>query len=936
MARHLVIVESPAKARTLAKFLGPDFTVESSIGHVRDLPSKAAEIPAAYRGKPWARLGVAVEEDFKPLYIIPAEKKKQVKKLKQALEQASDVYLATDEDREGEAIAWHLIEVLKPRVPVRRMVFHEITRKAVEQALHNTRDLDNGLIEAQEARRILDRLFGYKISPVLWKKVRPRLSAGRVQSVATRLVVEREYARIAFRSAGYWSVAARLKASGVDSGPDCVTAGLTEVAGRAVAIGKDFDPDTGELSDVALKRDVILLAEQAARALEKALGKAAIRVESVVTKPFTQRPAPPFITSTLQQEAGRKLSYSTQRTMRVAQRLYENGYITYMRTDATTLSGQAIQAARAQIESLYGREYLPEAPRKYQKKVKGAQEAHEAIRPAGDAFRTPEQLRGELDPEALRLYELIWKRTIASQMTDARGKRSKIQFAASVEPAVSEQAGQVVHPKALLRASGKMITFPGFLRAYVEGADDPEAELDDKEVLLPPLREGDALSAREVSACGHQTKPPARYTEASLVREMERLGIGRPSTYASTIQTIQDRGYVWKRSGALMPTLTALAVTRLLQKHFKELVDYEFTARMESDLDAISSGEMKAVPWLRVFYFGESPRSGPAEGARDAPLSEVGIKGKVEQGIEDIDARAICSLELGELDGQVVAARVGRFGAYLQVGDGDERGGIPEEMPLDELDLDKALALLDEARNSNRDLGVHPETGEPIRLRSGRYGPYVQQGVANGRKKAKPKMASLWPGMDPAEVALDDALLLLSFPRILGRHPEHGVEIMANYGQYGPYITMQVGDRKESRSLEDHRALLAITIEKAVELFARPRQRRRRGKSRGPIAELGVSPVTGKQILVRSGRFGPYVTDGQINASIHAGRNPATVTFDEALDLIAAREQRMRDQGKDPRSSRKPARPRTKRKKTARKKTTRKKTARKKQTTAKE
>ncbi len=940
MGKHLVIVESPAKARTLGKFLGSDFEVMSSIGHVRDLPSKAAEIPAAHKKKPWARLGVDVENEFKPLYIVPAEKRKQVKALKDALAKADDVYLATDEDREGEAIAWHLLEVLKPKVPVRRMVFHEITKKAVEQALENPRELDLRLVEAQEARRILDRLFGYEISPVLWKKVRPRLSAGRVQSVATRLVVQRELERMAFHQADYWNLEADLLTPDGNGGPAKVTAGLVELAGHRVAVGKDFDPANGQLSVEAIEKGVVALDEQAARALMAGLESVPFQVEEVATKPFTRKPAPPFITSTLQQEASRKLGFSAQRAMRVAQRLYENGYITYMRTDATTLSEQALTAARNQIGEMYGAEFLPDAPRTYAKKVKGAQEAHEAIRPAGEAFRTPEQLKGELDGEGLKLYELIWKRTIASQMTDARGQRSRIRFGADVAEEVDRAAGRPVHGRAILSASGKVITFPGFLRAYVEGSDDPEAELGDKEVLLPPLSEGQTLAAGRLEALAHATKPPARYTEASLVREMEQLGIGRPSTYASTIQTIQDRGYVWKRHGALMPTLTALAVTRLLERHFDELVDYAFTARMESDLDAISSGDKAAGPWLKEFYFGSRNGAAPRDDAPDAPLNEVGIKAKIDQGIEAIDARQVCTFELGELQGKPVAARVGRYGPYLQVGDGDERASLPEELPLDELDLDKATEVLEIARTSNRPLGEHPETGEPILLKSGRYGPYVQLGEGGG--KTKPRMASLWPGMVPAEVGLEEALLLLSFPKVLGEHPEHGAEIVADAGQYGPYLSMYVDGKRETRALENHEELKTVDLARAVELFAQPKKRRSRRGSINVLAELAESPVTGKPIQVRSGRFGPYVTDGQVNASIRSGRDPTTLTFDEALDLIAIREQKMRDQGKDPRAAKagkkpakraakkKPAKKKTTKKKTAKKKTAKKKTAKKK------
>ncbi len=915
-SKALIIVESPAKARTISKYLGRDYIVESSIGHIRDLPSKADEIPAAHKKKPWARTGVDVENGFKPLYVIPKTKKQQVKKLKDLLDGADALYLATDEDREGEAIAWHLYEVLQPTVPVKRMVFHEITEDAIQHAIDNPRDLDDRLVNAQEARRILDRLYGYEVSPVLWKKVRPRLSAGRVQSVATRLIVERERMRIAFRSGDYWSLAADMTGSSTDGlgdQPGRFNTGLLELAGRRIAVGKDFDPNTGKLSEQAHASNVLLLEGQAAQALESELKGRDGEVASVQEKPFTQKPAAPFITSTLQQEASRKLRFTAQRAMRVAQRLYENGYITYMRTDSTTLSQEALSAARSQIEELYGKEYVPSEPRTYSKKVKGAQEAHEAIRPAGKTFRMPDELKSELDDEAFKLYELIWKRTVACQMKDAKGERTSVRIHVDVDKALSDKAGVDIEGKALFTVSGKVITFPGFLRAYVEGSDDPDAELEDKEKILPPVKKGDILKIDGLEAKKSTTQPPARFTEASLVKELEARGIGRPSTYASIIQTIQDRGYVWKKSGALVPTLTAFAVVRLLEQHFEDLVDYAFTAKMESDLDEISNGEKESKPWLEKFYWGAKGKGHKTD--KTGPLMEVGLHNMIGTGVEDIDARGICSMPIGENDnGELIEARVGRYGPYLQVGDTDTRANLPEDLPPDELDVKEAQRLLHQAAVANRQLGVHPETGQPVYLKSGRYGPYVQLGdpeltpKGNIKKGSKPRMSSLFPEMDIETLTLDEAVFLLSFPKNLGDHPEHGVPILAQDGQFGPYISMQLTEEKrDSRSLEGgHEQLKNITLDEAVKLFAEPRKRGRR-QAAGPMAELGTSPVTGKEITVRNGRFGPYVTDGEVNATIPTVRDPMKITFDDALELIATRESKMRDQGKDPRPKKKDA-----------------------------
>lgn len=921
MAHPLIIVESPAKARTISRLLGAGYTVESSIGHVRDLPSKPDEIPTAHRKKSWARLGVDVDNHFQPIYVVPAEKRAQVKKLKQLLENSSMLYLATDEDREGEAIAWHLVEVLKPKVPVHRLTFHEITQRAITHALEHPRAIDEKLVGAQEARRILDRLFGYEVSPVLWRKVRPRLSAGRVQSVATRLVVERERARMAFHSGEYWSVSGTYAAADEQKFP----AELAELAGRRVATGRHFDADTGALSAAAQADRVLRLDGPAAEGIRDALLSQGLKVLEVQKRPFTQRPLPPFITSTLQQDAGRKLGFAAKRTMRVAQRLYESGYITYMRTDSTTLSDEAIGAARASVRDLYGAEYLPAEPRLYVKKVKGAQEAHEAIRPAGEAFRSPESLKSELDSEALRLYDLIWKRTVACQMLDARGERTQLRLGGQLAHPVQSGSGETLSGEVLFLASGKVISFPGYLRAYQNGNGSDESVTDDSERLLPALAVGDAVVDRELEARQHTTQPPSRFTEAALVKVLEERGIGRPSTYATIIQTIQDRGYVWKQGNTLVPTLTAFAVVNLLELHFEELVDYEFTARMESELDEISGGEMESTPWLERFYFGQAgrPEEGAAEGVSpkngtSPTLAKSGLKGLIGTGVEHIDARDVCSLEVGRTaGGDAITARVGRYGPYLQIGDSDQRANIADDIVLDELDAEHAMALLRQAERANRPLGIDPETKKNVYVKTGSFGPYVQLGEpeltpkGNIKKGGKPKMASLWPDMSVEELTLQQALKLLSFPRELGKHPETGAPITAQDGKFGPYIQTEHDSKRDTRSLENHAQLDSIDLAGALALLAEPRQARRGqrpGSSTAPLAELGDSPVTGQKIVVRSGRFGPYVTDGQVNATIPSNRDPQKVAFDEALELIAAREQRMRDQGKDPRAPKKPTR----------------------------
>ncbi len=841
MSKRLVIVESPAKARTIKGYLGPEFEVESSVGHIRDLPERAADIPAKYKKEKWARLGVDVENDFQPLYVIDPDKKQRVADLRKRLKDADELLLATDEDREGEAIAWHLLEVLQPTVPARRMVFHEITRDAIERALKETRDIDARLVDAQETRRILDRLYGYEVSPVLWKKITQGLSAGRVQSVATRLVVERERARIAFVAADYWDIEGTFV-------PGPFTARLVSIDGKRVAQGRDF-ADTGEL-----REDLVKLDEQAARELAKALEGAAFTVRSVERKPYSRRPAAPFMTSTLQQEASRKLRSSSQTTMRIAQRLYENGYITYMRTDSTTLAESALTAARDQARELYGAEYVPDQPRRYDRKVKNAQEAHEAIRPAGDRFRLPRELRGELNRDELALYDLIWKRTIASQMKDASGETVSVRIATT--PSVRD---------AEFGAAGTTITFRGFLAAYEEGRDEAQVEEESEEKRLPQLNEGDALEAEELEPQGHSTTPPPRYTEATLVRALEELGIGRPSTYASIIGTILDRGYVYKRGTALVPTFLAFAVTALLEQHFEKLVDYDFTAYMEDELDRIADGNEGRVEWLHRFYYGSD--------------SDKGLHTLVTDQLGEIDAREISSFPISD----DIVLRVGRYGPYLERG--DQRVNVPEGLAPDELTVAKAEELLAQP-SGDRDLGVNPETGLQVVARTGRYGPFVAEQPPEDSKE-KPRTASLFTSMSLDTITLDDALRLLSLPRVLGE--VDGEPVTAQNGRYGPYV--QKG--KETRSLESEQQLFEISLEQALELLAKPKERRRRGQAAaGPLRELGADPVSGKPIVVREGRFGPYVTDGETNASLRRSDGPEQVTLERATELLADRRAR--------------------------------------------
>ena len=999
MSTKLVIVESPNKVRSIAGYLGPDFDVEASVGHIRDL-AQPSELPAAQKKGPYGKFAVDVEDGFKPYYVINPDKRKTVAQLKRALKNADELYLATDDDREGEAIAWHLKEVLKPTVPVRRMTFTEITKEAVTRALGATRDIDTDRVDAQETRRILDRLVGYEISPVLWRKVRAGLSAGRVQSVATRLVVERERERMAFVTAGYWGVEARL-AAGVDgagaaaadaadgvagtagadavtgpagaagaAGPDGAagtpfTARLTSLDGRRVATGRDFT-DAGVLRPAAVKAAVVHLREAGARAVADAVMRSRPRVSGVEDKPYRRRPAAPFTTSTLQQEASRKLRMNPRETMRVAQGLYENGFITYMRTDSTVLSGQAVAAARAQAAELYGAEYVPAKPRVYATKTKNAQEAHEAIRPAGDHFRTPAQVAGSLTGSHFRLYELIWKRTVASQMADAVGSTATVHVEVplagagagtgrsagaqradargAATPAATRDTAALATTRgaatpdadadaapafstADFTASGTVITFRGFLAAYEEGRDAERYESesggreqgrDGGDARLPAMSAGEELAALGAEAAGHETTPPPRYTEASLVKALEEREIGRPSTYASIMSTIADRGYVDHRGQALVPTWLAFAVTRLLEENFTELVDYDFTASMEADLDRIAAGREDRVAWLTRFYFGDRARSTGALAADDvvAAEAEQGLKAMVEN-LGEIDARAINSIEIGE----GITLRVGRYGPYLEDAEG-KRANVPSDVAPDELTVARARELFARAADDGRELGIDPATGHTIVAKDGRYGPYVTevlpesaaedgagapardaQGAGStgrtkptgatgttgakrrGARKAaapKPRTASLFKSMDLSTVTLDQALDLLSLPRVVGRDAE-GVDITAHNGRYGPYLKKGT----DSRSLDSEEELFTVTLDRALELFAQPKRRRGQAAARGPLRELGTDPESGRPVVIKDGRFGPYFTDGVTNMTLRRGDDPATVTPERAYELLA-------------------------------------------------
>ena len=844
--KSLVIVESPAKARTIGRFLGKNYTVEASIGHVRDLPQGAKEIPEKYKGEDWAYLGVNVDEEFAPIYIVPANKKQQVAKLRAALKDCKDLYLATDEDREGEAISWHLCEVLKPTVPVHRLVFHEITEQAIQEALSQPREIDDALVRAQEARRILDRLYGYDVSQLLWKKVGRGLSAGRVQSVSVRLIVERERERIAFHSATYWDLLGQFATSDTE-----FTATLISVDDRRIPVGKDFDAATGKLKD----DNLLLMDEQAALDLAARLKSATFRVEAIESKPYTSQPAAPFTTSTMQQEANRKLGFTARRTMTAAQSLYENGHITYMRTDSTNLAQVAIDAARDLVLSEYGDRFLPKEPRTYKSKVKNAQEAHEAIRPAGQPFELPESLKSKLRPDEFRLFELIWKRTVASQMTNAEGHRTTITI---------EGDG------ARFRVSGKTIEFPGFLRAYVEGSDNPMAELADKETILPAVEEQQQVDCRDLTASDHTTQPPARFTEASLTRKLEEMGIGRPSTYASIIETIQHRNYVLKKGSALVPTWVAFAVTRLLEQHLASLVDYQFTAQMEDYLDAISRREAEHIKYLHDFYFGNG---------------NPGLREQVDTKTKEIDPRLMSRFAVGTPDSgehrEEIVLRVGKYGPFLE--QGERRASIPDGMAPDELNLERAIEILDQGQIADEPLGVCPETHKPVFVKTGRFGPYIQLGTTD--EGEKPKNASLLKGMEPDSIDLEVALKLLSLPRTLGEHPESKEPVVAHNGRFGPYVKCAA----ETRSLPAEISPLDVTLEKALELLKQPKTRGGRSAPKEPLKVLKASPVTEEPIKLLDGRYGPYVTDGESNASLPKGMEVEELTFEVAIQLLAER-----------------------------------------------
>lgn len=859
----LVIVESPAKARTIGRFLGSSFSVEASIGHVRDLPKGAKEIPEQYKKESWARLGVNVDSEFEPIYVVSDDKKKQIKKLKDILKTVDSLYLATDEDREGEAISWHLLEVLQPKVPVHRLVFHEITKEAIDEALANPRSVDNDLVRAQETRRIIDRLYGYEVSPLLWYKIRPKLSAGRVQSVAVRIIVEREKERIAFHNATYWDLLGLFAAQNGKS----FNAELVSVGNRKIPSGKDFDTNTGKLH----KPDsFLLLDEETASLLKHRLLAGTAKIAKVEDKPYSTRPYAPFTTSTLQQEANRKFGFTARTTMSVAQSLYENGYITYMRTDSTNLSDEAIRAARHLVQSQYGREYLPDSPRLYRTKVKNAQEAHEAIRPAGNVFRLPDTLRSKLSFDEFRLYDMIWKRTVASQMKEAIGRRMMIDVALE---------------DAIFQVSGKTIEFPGYLRAYVEGSDDPDAELADREVLLPQVVVGETVRTLDLEPKSHTTKPPARYSEAALTKALEEKGIGRPSTYASIIETILNRNYGFKKSGALVPTWVAFAVSGLLENHLPDLVNYEFTAQMEDQLDAISRGELGSLDYLREFYFGNR------EPLDQQEREHSGLKALLEKKADTIEAKEVNQFEIGRSQqpdgtpGEPIYVRIGKFGPFLQYG--ELRASLSEEIPPDELTVEKALELLAQTVQAEEPLGFCPDTHKPIYLKVGRFGPYVQRGSADDEEK--PQYASLLKGMELDSLTLETALKLLNLPRTLGVNEENGEEVIAQNGRFGPYVKCG----KETRSLPTGLSPLDVTLEQALELIAKPKygagSARSTTRKSEPVKEFGTSPVTTRPIQLLNGRYGMYLTDGETNATIPKDVSTDDLTLEQTLDLLAVK-----------------------------------------------
>ena len=934
--KTLVIVESATKAKKIQPYLGDDYIVEASVGHIRDLPRGAADVPAKFKKESWARLGVNPDDDFTPLYVVSPDKKKKVADLKKKLKQCDQLYLATDPDREGEAIAWHLLEVLKPKVPVRRMVFNEITKSAILEAAENTRELDADLIDAQETRRILDRLYGYEVSPVLWKKVMPRLSAGRVQSVATRVIVQRERERMAFQRAEYWDLLAELDTGNTNASaenPRTFEARLSGLDGKRVAVGRDFGDD-GELKASRDGGDVVVVGKQQAEQLAGGLQGAEMSVASVEEKPYTRKPFAPFMTSTLQQDAGRRLHFTSERTMRIAQRLYENGYITYMRTDSTSLSQQGLKAARSAATNIYGAEYVADSPRIYDRKVKNSQEAHEAIRPAGENFATPGQLSSQLDAEEFKLYDLIWKRTVASQMTDAKGTSMKVTVTGEASARGDDSAQRVE-----FTATGRTITFPGFLRAYEDSATGSKGgKKKDSEARLPRLSEGAALTANSVSAEGHSTNPPARYTESSLVKKMEDLGIGRPSTYASIIKTIKDRGYVVSRGNALVPSWVAFAVVGLLEENFSELVDFDFTSLMEDELDAIATGNRDRTQWLNGFYFGSNDDNSAAVSI----ARHGGLKSVIDVNLEQIDARKVNSLKLyTDSEGRDVFVRVGRYGPYIERRVGEENGepvyqraNLAESTSPDELNEELAEKLF-ATPQGGRELGENPANGRTVVAKEGRFGPYVteqvrddereraeadaEQIVAQEREaedaeraeqgkrkknwetktaakqkekriaqlveeKLKPATASLFQSMDPASVTLDEALQLLSLPREVGVDPSDEKMITAQNGRYGPYLKKG----NDSRSLANEEQIFSITLDEARRIYAEPK-RRGRAAAQPPLKQLGDNDVSGKPMTVKDGRFGPYVTDGETNASLRRGDKPEAMTDARANELLSER-----------------------------------------------
>jgi len=856
MAKTLVIVESPTKAKTITKFLGSDYIVKASMGHIRDLPNNASEIPENLKKEPWARLGIQVDNEFQALYIVPPKKKAHVTELKAALKGATELFLATDEDREGESISWHLMEVLKPKVPTRRMVFHEITQEAIAEALKNTRDIDENLVRAQETRRIIDRLYGYEVSPLLWKKMAPGLSAGRVQSIAVKLLSDRERARIRFHAAEFWG----MKSVFAKSTGETVETELALVGDHRLAVGRDFDPDTGLL---IAKDDLLHLKREQANELRNQIERGQAKVASVEERPFTQKPSAPFVTSSLQQESNRKLRYSAKRTMQIAQQLYENGFITYMRTDSTTLSEQGLAAARGLITRDFGPEYLHPTNRLYATKVKNAQEAHEAIRPAGDTFTPPAVVQQQLGDEAFRLYDLIWKRTVSCQMADARGTYMNVMIAVG---------------DAKFKATGKTILFAGFLRAYVEGSDDPEADLAEQEKILPQLAEGEALRIASVEAVERTTQPPARYTEGSLIKELERLGIGRPSTWATIVELVLNREYAFKKGTALVPTFTAMAVVNLLEKNFETLLDFDFTARLEDDLDAISRGEQSNQTYLNAFYNGNE---------------HPGLKELVALGEKQVDPREVCGLPLGiGPDDRPYEVRIGRYGPFLS--DGERRTSVPEGIAPDEMTIAAAMELLSRNNKEAQSLGGDPETGLPIYLKAGPYGPYVQLGDPIEGEKKKPKMASLLPGMSETTLTLEEAVKLLTLPRTLGKHPETGHVVVVSNGRFGPYVKCH----EDTRSVPlAEMSPLDMTFEDALKLLAQPKARGRQAGVAKSLRDLGPHPTSAKELSIKAGRYGPYVSDGEVNASLPKGRAPETLSMEEAVELLSARAAKILEEG---------------------------------------